>query len=133
MKKHLIFLFALAFALTACNQNKDQFKVNVNLANSNDRTVYLQKFVDNAPVTIDSAIITNEMAVLTAQADDPQTLYALKVKGMRGSMPFFADNKDVYFVGDLNNPRDMEITASETQAELDAFNEQLNRFDTRIS
>ena len=52
MKKQVLFLFALALALTACNQNKDQFKVNVSLTNGNDRTVYLQKYVDNAPVTI---------------------------------------------------------------------------------
>ena len=131
MKKHLIFLFALVLGLTACNKN-ETFKVNVSLKNSNDQTVYLQKFVDNAPVIIDSAVIVNEMAVLTANIDDPQILYALKVKGKRGSMPFFADNKDVTIVGDINNPRDVEIMASETQAELDAYNEQLNTFDSQI-
>ena len=132
MKKHLIFLFAVAFALTACNQNKGQFKVNVSLANGNDRTVYLQKFVDNTPVTIDSAVIKNDMAVLTANNDDPQILYALKVKGMRGSMPFFADNKDVSFVGDINNAKDVEIMASESQKELNDYNDQLTQFDEQI-
>ena len=131
MKKHLIFLFALVLGLTACNKN-ETFKVNVSLKNGNDQTVYLQKYIDNAPVTIDSAVIANEMAVLTAMIDDPQILYALKVKGKRGSMPFFADNKDVTIVGDINNPRDVEIMASETQAELDAYNEQLNTFDSQI-
>ena len=133
MKKHLLFLFALAFGLFACNQKGNDFKVNVSLKNSNDKTVYLQKYVDNTPVTIDSAVITNEMAVLTAPKDNPQILYALKVKGMRGSMPFFADNSDVAFVGDLNNPKDVEIMASETQAELDAYNDQLDAFKSQIS
>ena len=132
MKKQVLFLFALALALTACNQNKDQFKVNVSLTNGNDRTVYLQKYVDNAPVTIDSAVIANDMAVLTADNDDPQILYALKVKGMRGSMPFFADNKDVSFVGDINNPQAVEIMASESQKELNDYNDQLNQFNTQI-
>ena len=131
MKRNVLFLFALALGLTACSE-KNNFKVNVSLANGNERTVYLQKFVDNAPVTIDSAVIANETAVLTAQKDDPQILYALKVKGMRGSMPFFADNKDVAFVGDINNPKDVEIMASETQAELEAYNDQLNQFDGQI-
>ena len=131
MKRNVLFLFALALGLTACSE-KNNFKVNVSLANGNERTVYLQKFVDNAPVTIDSAVIANETAVLTAQKDDPQILYALKVKGMRGSMPFFADNKDVTFVGDINNPKDVEIMASETQAELEAYNDQLNQFDGQI-
>ena len=131
MKKHLLFLFAVVLGLTACNQNKS-FKVNVGLTNGNEKTVYLQKYVDNAPVTIDSAVIADDQAVLTAPIDDPQILYALKVKGKRGSMPFFADNKDVTFVGDINNPQAVEIMASETQAELDAYNDQLKAFDIQI-
>ena len=121
----------MVFGLTACNQNKT-FTVNVGLTNGNEKTVYLQKFVDNVPVTIDSAVIMNDLATLTAPIDDPQILYALKVKGMRGSMPFFADNKDVSFVGDMNNSQAVEIMASETQAELDAYNDQLKAFDLQI-
>ena len=131
MKKNLLFLFAVVLGLTACNQNKS-FKVNVGLTNGNEKTIYLQKFVDNVPVTIDSAVIADDQAVLTAPVDDPQILYALKVKGKRGSMPFFADNKDVTFVGDINNPQAVEIMASETQAELDAYNDQLKAFDVQI-
>ena len=133
MKKNLLFLLALAFGLTACNESANSFKVNVSLANANAKTVYLQKFVNNEPVTIDSAVVNNDQAVLTAPFDDPQILYALRVKGRKGSMPFFADNKDVVFVGDMNNPQDVEIMASETQAELDAYNKQVSQFDTQIS
>jgi len=132
MKKHLLFLFSVIFGLSACQPKGNDFKVNVSLANGNDKTVYLQKYVDNAPVIIDSAVIANETAVLTAEKDNPQILYALKVKDMRGSMPFFADNKDVTVVGDINNPKDVEIMASETQAELDAYNDQLKGFDDQI-
>ena len=132
MKKHLFFLFALALALTACNDKTNTFKVNVSLKNGNDQTIYLQKYVDNAPVVIDSATIANETAVLTATTDNPQILYSLKVKGKRGSMPFFADNKDVTIVGDLNNPRDVEIMASETQQELNAYNDQMDQFELQI-
>jgi peroxiredoxin len=132
MKKYLLFLFAIALGLSACQPKDNSFKVNVSLANGNERTVYLQKYVDNAPVTIDSAVITNEAAVLSAEKDNPQILYSLKIKGMRGSMPFFADNKDVTVVGDINNPQDVEIMASETQAEFDAYNKQLEGFDDQI-
>ena len=132
MKKHILFLFAIALGLSACQPKDDSFKVNISLANGNERTVYLQKYVDNAPVTIDSAVITNEAAVLSSEKDNPQILYALKIKGMRGSMPFFTDNKDVTVVGDINNPKDVEIMASESQAELDAYNEQLEGFDNQI-
>ena len=132
MKKQLIFLFAAVLGLSACQPKGNNFKVNVSLANGNVKTVYLQKYVDNAPVIIDSAIIANETAVLNAEKDNPQILYALKIKGMRGSMPFFADNKDVTVVGDINNPKDVEIMASETQAELDAYNKELEGFEDQI-
>ena len=131
MKKNYLFLLAAAFIMSACNQQKT-FNVNVSLANGNDKTVYLQKYVDNVPTTIDSAVIAEEKAVLTAPTDNPQILYALKIKGQRGSMPFFADNKDVAFVGDLNNPQAVEIIGSETQAELDAYNDQLDEINMQI-
>lgn len=131
MKKSILFLFVLALGLSACQQKKD-FKVNVSLANGNDNVVYLQKYVDNVPVTIDSAVIVDEAAVLKAPSDNPQILYALRVKGKRGSIPFFADNKDITFVGDINNPQDVEIMGSETQAELDAYNNQVKGFENRI-
>jgi len=131
MKKHLVLLFALALGLMACNKT-ESFKVNVSLKNGNDQILYLQKMVENTPIVIDSAVIVNETAVLTATVDNPQILYLLKVKGKRGSMPFFADNKDVTIVGDMNNPQSVEIMASETQAELDAFNEQLEQFSLQI-
>lgn len=132
MKKHLLLLFAVALGMTACNNNANQFEVNVSLKNGNDQIVYLQKYVDNAPVTIDSAVIANEMATLTANADDPQVLYSLKVKGKRGSMPFFADNKDVAIVGDINNAKDVEIMGSETQTEWNAYNAKQNEFNAQI-
>ena len=132
MKKHLFFLLVLGLGLTACNQEKT-FNVSVSLANANQKTLYLQKYVNNEPVIIDSAVVTNDLAVLKARVDDPQILYALKVKGRKGSIPFFADNKDVAFLGDMNNPQEVEIMASETQAELDAYNEQLNQFDKQIA
>ena len=132
MKKHIIFLFALALGLTACNNKANQFKVNVSLKNADGQTIYLQKYVDNAPVAIDSAVIANETATLTATQDDPQILYALKVKGKRGSMPFFSDNQDVTFVGDVNNPQDVEIMGSATQTAWNEFNAKQNEFNAQI-
>ena len=133
MKKNVLFLFALALGLTACHEKANNFKINVSLANGNEKTLYLQKYVDNVPVTIDSAVIKDEQAVLTAEIDNPQIIYSLRVKGKRGSMPFFADNKDVTIVGDINNPQGVTIMASETQAEFDAYNDQINAFGQQIN
>ena len=132
MKRHVFFLLALVLGLSACNEKTKGFKVDVSLANGNDKTVYLQKFVDDTPVIIDSAVIKNDLATLTAPIDDPQILYALKVKGMRGSMPFFADNQDVTIVGDMHNPDAVAIMASETQTELDAYNDHLHELQVQV-
>ena len=132
MKKHLFLLFALALSLTACNEKAKNFTVNVSLKNGNDQTVYLQKYVDNAPVVIDSAVIANEMAVLTAKIDDPQILYSLKIKGRRGYLPFFTDNQNMTLVGDLNNMNDALMTGSETQAEWNAYEKTQNKFNDQI-
>ena len=131
MKKNVLFLFALALGLSACNEKTEGFKVDVSLANGNEKTLYLQKIVDNEPIVIDSAVIKNDLATLNAPIDDPQMLYALKVKGMRGAMTFFADNKDVTIVGDMYNPQAVTIMASESQTELDAYYEQMAKFEAQ--
>ena len=81
---------------------------------------------------IDSAVIKNDLATLTAPIENPQILYALKVKGMRGSIPFFADNKDVTIVGDMHNPDAVTIMASETQGELDAYYDQISQLQSQV-
>ena len=133
MKKHIILLIAVALGFAACNQNANEFKVKVNLKNGNDEMLYLKKYVDNELKTIDSATIKDEMAVLKAPIDaDVQGFYTLSVKGMRGRMTFFADNKDVTVVGDIANPAAVEIFGSETQTLYNDYREQLYAFENRI-
>ena len=132
MRKYVLFLFALALGLSACNLKNAGFKVDVSLANGNDKTVYLQKFVDDSIVTVDSAVIKNDLATMNAPKDNPQVLYAQKVRGMKGFMTFFADNKDVTIVGDMHNPQAVAIMASESQEELDAYYEQIQNYYTQM-
>ena len=131
MRKYIFFLFGIVFGLTACNETKT-FNVYVGLMNGDYKTVYLQKYVDNTPVTIDSAIILNSKATLKAPVDKPEILYALKVKGMRDAISFFTDNQDVAFNGDIKNPQEISILASESQAEMEAYNAKLMEFDFQI-
>ena len=87
MKRNLLLLIAVAFIMTACNQNKN-FNVNVSLANGNDKTVYLQKYVDNVPVTIDSAVIAEEKAVYQSAISEG-TVYNFNVRSERNEFTFF--------------------------------------------
>lgn len=126
-------MMLFAFVLTACSERVESFEVTVNLTNGNEKTVYLQKFVDNEAVTIDSAVIVEDKAKLSAPIGDPQTLYALKVKGKYRPVLFFADNKDVVLWGDVSNLQNVKIMASDSQRELDAYYGQLNTYDAQIS
>ena len=123
--------FLIVLSLASCTKNT--FNVNVSLKNADDNTVIiLRKVVDDQTVSIDSVNFKNETAILTAPKDDPQRLYTIKIKGMRGSMAFFPENKDVTVVGDINNPKDVEIMGGEAQAKYNDYNHGLNSFNLQI-
>lgn len=127
MKKHIVLILALALGFASCEKKATTFNVSVNLANADENTmVYLRKMVDNKPVTVDSAMFTDEMAVLTDSIGDSQMLYMLKVKDMRGSMQFFPENQDVTVTGDLENPQEVKIMGAEAQSLFNEYNEAHN-------
>ena len=121
----------IALGLASCT--KKQFTVNVSMQNADDNTmIYLRKIVDHKTVVIDSANFSNETVVLKAPFDDAQMLYSIKVKDMRGSMTFFPENKDVTVVGDITNPKAVEILGGEAQTLYNEYNKGLNEFNMRI-
>ena len=93
MKTKLILLGIVALGLFACNSKPETktFKVNVNLANADGQTVYLQK--DGQ--VLDSAVIENWDAVFNTPICDDNEMYGIMLKGWRRSFPFFTDNTDV--------------------------------------
>ena len=133
MKKHIVLILALALGFASCEKKAATFNVSVNLANADENTmVYLRKMVDNKPVTVDSAMFTDEMAVLTDSIGDPQMLYMLKVKDMRGSMQFFPENQDVTVTGDMQNPQEVVIMGAEAQSLFNEYNEAHNAILAQI-
>lgn len=120
MKKFLLSLFAALMILSGCNKEK-QFKVTVNLANSDGQAVYLIKSLDGKkPLPVDTAEFVGNKAVLAADFDDPQALYIIKVKGTRDYYILFPENQDVKVTGDFNDFEHIEATGSATQ---NVFNE----------
>ena len=95
MKTKLFLLGALALGLFACTSKPEvqTFKVNVNLANADGQTVYLQK--DGQ--VLDSAVIANWDAVFTTPVCDDNEMYSIMLPGWRRAFPFFTDNVE----GDL--------------------------------
>ena len=128
--KHLVFLFvAVILTMAACTSNKEpQFNINVNLANADGQTVYLQK----AGQVIDSAVINNWDAVFSTPVSDDHGMYAIMLPGWRRPFAFFADNKDLRLEGDAQNPNAIVVTGSESQDRLNAFTEGYNALEAKL-
>ena len=134
MKKTLLMVTLASLLLAACTgkQENNKFNVNVTLTDAEGEMIYLQKYVDKKPVTVDSAVITNDFAVLKATKDDVQDLYALSIKGLKGSVTFFPENNDVTFTGDKTGEKTKpEIKASQAQDMLNDYTEKYQDYYVR--
>ena len=130
MKTKLFLLGALALGLFACTSKPEvkTFKVNVNLANADGQTVYLQK--DGQ--VLDSAIIANWDAVFTTPVCDDNEMYSIMLPGWRRAFPFFTDNVDVTLEGDAQNPNVILVKGSASQDRLNAFTESYNEMEAKL-
>ena len=130
MKTKLILFSALALGLFACTSKPktETFNINVNLANADGQTVYLQK--DGQ--TLDSATIVNWDAVFATPICNDNEMYGLMLKGWRRPFQFFTDNTDVTVEGDAQNPNAIVVKGSETQDRLIAFTESYNELEAKL-
>ena len=130
MKTKFFLLCALALALFACTSKPEvkTFKINVNLANADGQTVYLQK--DGQ--VLDSAVIENWDAVFTTPVCDDNEMYSVMLPGWRRAFPFFTDNVDVTLEGDAQNPNAILVKGSESQDRLIAFTESYNELEAKL-
>ncbi len=124
MKKLLIALIVI-MTVTSCNS----FKINVNLENSNEKTVYLQKYDGEQMTNIDSVVAKNNHAVFKIKQSDYNDAFCIMIKGWRRPLTFFADNQDVMVKGDCQNYNGINILASETQEKLNNFLNEVNSIE----
>ena len=129
MKTKSLLWAAMIVVMAACTSHKEpQFNIKVNLANADGQTVYLQR---NGQV-LDSAVIQNWDAEFNTPIRTDNEMYAIMLKQWRRPVSFFTDNKDLYLEGDAQNPNNIAIKGSETQARLDAFTEGFNVLDAKL-
>ena len=128
MKTKTLLIAAAALMMTACTPKTETFKVNVNLANADGKTVYLQK--DGQ--VLDSAVIANWDAVFEMPKCTDNEMYGIMLKGWRRPFPFFTDNMDITLEGDAQNPNAIVVKGSETQARLDAFTQSYNELEEKL-
>lgn len=128
MKKLLLPIVAALLILCGCNKTK-QFKINLNIENSDDQTVVLVKSVDGKkPIIMDTAVFADNKVVFTVENDDPQALYILAFKEKHDQMLLLPDNKDVTVSGDLDDFLHLEATGSETQNAINDYHKGLVPF-----
>ncbi len=130
MKTKNILIAMLALGLAACTSTpkSDTFKINVNLANADGKTAYLQKYGQ----VLDSATIENWDAAFETPVCADNEMYGLMLKGWRRPFSFFTDNHDVTLEGDAQNPNAIVVKGSETQARLDAFTQSYNELEEKL-
>ena len=130
MKTRTLLISAVAIVLAACTAKPETktFKVNVNLANADGKTVYLQK---NGQV-LDSAIIQNWDAVFNTPVCADNEMYGLMLQGWRRPFPFFTDNTDVTLEGDAQNPNAILVKGSKSQDRLNIFTQSYNDLEAKL-
>ena len=127
MKKSLIALLVMT-VLTSCFSCKS-FKVNVNLENSTDKTVYLERLDGGEMVKIDSAVAKENTAIFKVRQSDNNDALYIMMDSWRRPLVFFADNQDVTVTGDCQKAGEIKIEASESQEKLNKITTELNMME----
>ena len=130
MKTKTLFIAAAVLMMTACTSKPETqtFKINMDMANADGKTVYLQK--DGQ--VLDSAVLENWKAELPAPVCADNEMYGLMLKGWRRPFAFFTDNVDVAIEGDAQNPNNITVKGSASQDRLNAFTESYNALEEKL-
>ena len=102
--KAIIPIVTIMLFFCGCTKN-NQFEVTLNLDNADGQAVYLCKTVDGNNVVVDSAVVSDGKAVLTAPYDDPQIVYIIKydANDQCGVFTFFTENQNTTIAGERDN------------------------------
>ena len=126
MKKLFLFLTA-ALMLASCNKQQT-FKIHVDLANTEGKTVYLQ----NDGQVLDSAALIDWKADFKTPISNSCKMYAIMLQGWRRPYFFFTDNEDVFIEGDAQNPNDITVKGSKSQDRYVAFTDGYNALEEKL-
>lgn len=132
--KTILSLVAAVLVFCGCSKS-NQFEVTLNLDNAEGQTVYLCKTVEGTDVVIDSAVVVDKKAVLTAPYDDPQVVYSIKydAKDQCGVFTFFTENQNTTIAGERDNMPRWKVKGCATMDELMAHHEKcIELYEDRI-
>lgn len=142
MKKLIFTFIAATLIFNGCNLSKS-FKVTVNLDNAENQTVYLCVTDDGRDRCIDSAVIVDKTAVMTADVFDPESIYSIKFNknDKCGIFPFFTENQNTTITGDRNDMQHwtvkgcpaMEILSAHHEKSMKLYEEPIMALSTEMN
>lgn len=130
MKIRLLTLAVALLALVSCG--KSTFNVKVELQNAEGKMIYLQKFVNNTSVIIDSIKMQDSIVNFVVEEDNPATYYSVRVEKLRYPLGFFSENNDVEIVGDTKDCPNIIITASYAQQLVNEYDAENKKFYNQL-
>lgn len=119
MKKLFITLLAVV-CLTSCG-DKNTFKINVNLENSNGKKICLKHYVNVDLVTLDEKVAKRNSVVFEIEKSENMDAYLVDVEGWKRPLTVFTENQDVRITGDCQNYNKIDVKSGPKQDELNAF------------
>lgn len=114
MKKTLLSLAALAFAMTACNSTPE-YKINGTVEGEQTGNVYLLKYANQKMDTLAKAPIADGKFTITGSVEGV-TDANLVMEGKRSRLPIFLENTTFTVTLNPANPVDNKVEGGATQA-----------------
>lgn len=130
MKIKFLVLGLTTLALFSCN--KPTFNVNVELQNAEGKMVYLKKMIDKEFVTLDSAIIQNNMVNFVVEYRNYTDYYSVNIEDVKYPINFFSENQDMKIIGDVKDNRNISVSGSNAQQLIKEYNEENKKFNEQF-
>lgn len=128
MMKKAFFFAAVVLIMASCNQ-QSTFKINVNLANTEGKKVYLQK----EGIKLDSVVLADQKAKFRPPVCADNEMYSIMLEGWRRPFYFFTDNQDVDVEGDAKNPNGITVKGAPSQDRLVDFMKSYDDLEAKLA
>lgn len=129
--KKLLYLLLITVVFASCTTQPDtSYSLNVTIQGLEEGTVYLQQRKNGEWLKLDSA---DAAAVVEFKGNiEMAEVYYLSIKDKRGSIPVFVNAGDISVTGHIDSLRQVKITGSAAQNELDHFDELTKDFNAKL-
>ena len=128
--RKLFYVLTAALVLGACSGSTEEYRITVNLEDTEGKWITLTTRVDREYIVQDSALVeTGVETVLTGSVDGVQTMY-LGIKDERSSLRMLIENAEYKVSGSLQEP--VISTDAKAQSDMTAYEKTVAAFDKEL-